>query len=329
MDDVTLVTLHEKYRGMEGVEERLIKPAAIKAIYNSGPLMSSKESAGKRRGDLIEYISDQATRGVYKTNQRKDETEDLTAPPVEIVEMTLVPELDAQGKPKLDDKGNPVMRKDPQRILKPRMKTVTVVEPARDEKGNVLVQEESATTKFGIKVFNITIEHIVYEEKVQEQINKQRDMEMAIQTKISEAEQAKQEAITAEQRGKAESASAKWAQEVVKAKAVTEAEMQRLVAEEDLKTAGLEKKAKIERAEGDAQAKKLIMDADGSLDKKLEAWKSVNAAYAEAFKSQPLVPEIVIGSSGAGNGAVNANDLIALMAAQTAKQIGLDLKFKK
>ncbi len=52
-DEATMIKLHNKFRSMEGIENRLVKPAVVKAIYNSGPLMSSKESAGQGRSDLI------------------------------------------------------------------------------------------------------------------------------------------------------------------------------------------------------------------------------------------------------------------------------------
>lgn len=327
LDSVQMIAIHEKYRSMSGIRERLIRPAVVKSIYNSGPLMSSRESAGQRRGDLIEFIRDQATRGVYQTSSRIDLVDDMTSQPIEVVEMLDTPKLDDKGQPVLEN-NKPIMIKKAVKTLKPRKKKVKIVEPKINDKGVILVQEESTTTAMGIKLFNITVENIVYEPKVKEQINKQRDMEMQIQTKISEAEQAKQDAITAEQKGKADAAKAKWKQETLKATAVTAAEQRSEVAMQDLNAAKLERQAAVERAKGEAESKELVMKADGALDKKLAAWVSVNGKYAAAFAKHPLVPSTVIGGDNKGGGSA-ATDLVNLMNAQLARQIGLNTNFKK
>ncbi len=67
------------------------------------------------------------------------------------------------------------------------------------------------------------------------------------------------------------------------------------------------------------------MEADGALEKKLEAWVSVNGKYADAIAKHEgaWVPSIVMGANGtAQNG---ANDLISLLMAKTAKDLSLDL----
>lgn len=326
LDEKTMLELHNKFRSMDGIRGRLVKPAVIKAVYNSGPLMSSRESAGKRRSDLIQYIQDQATRGVYKTTSREEEVEDLLAPPIETVETIEVPVMDKEtGEPKLDDKGQPVMEKKPRKTMKPAMKKITLVEPELGKDGKIIVQEASTVTKFGITMYNITIERIYYEDKVKEQIDKQRDMEMAIQTKIAQAKQAQQDAVTAAENGKASAAKAKWAQEVEKAKAVTAAEQKREVAEKDLEAAKLERQAQVERAKGEAEAKKLVMQADGALDKKLRAYIEVQKAYAQEMGKQRWVPEVVIGDGNAANPNVG---FMQFLMSKAARDLALDLGVK-
>lgn len=325
-DEVTMLKLHEKYRSLEGIEQRLIQPAVIKSIYNSGPLMSSRESAGQKRGDLITYIREQATRGVYKTKSIETEVDDLTSPPIPIVETIEVPETDENGKPKLDEDGKPIMKTEAQTVMRFRKKKVTVVEPIMKD-GKIVVQEVSPTLAYDIKIYNITIDGIVYEPRVQEQIDKQRDMEMAVQTKIAEAEQAKQDAVTVEQKGKADAARAKWEQEKVKAQKVTEAEQKKATAVLDLETAELQKKAMIKRAEGEAESKKLVMNADGNMDKKLKTLTEIARVNAEAVSKQRMVPEIQMGSG--GSGVPNSIGLLNLLTAKAAKDLSLDLSIKK
>jgi hypothetical protein len=321
-DEATMIALHNKFRSQDGVEERLVKAAVVKAIYNSGPLMSSKESAGQGRSDLIRYIQDQSTRGIYETVSRDEEVPDLFAPPIEYVELREVPVLDDRGIPKMDGE-KPIMEKRPVKLTKPGTKKITIVQPKTDAKGNIIVQEASTVTELGIKLYNITLERIKYEDKVQTQIDNQRDMEMAVQTKIAEAKKAQQDAITAAESGKAAAATAKWAQEVEKAKAITEVEQRMEVAQKDLEAAKLEKKAKIERAEGDAEARKLVMLADGALDKKLQAWVEVQKAYADQIGKQRWVPEIQMGASSGGN---TAAELMQLWQVKAAKDLNLDMR---
>jgi len=326
-DHKTMLDLHKKFRSMEGIMTRLVKPAVVKSVYNSGPLMSSKESAGKKRSDLIRFIQDQSVRGIYKTSSRQEEVPDLLSPPVEVVEMHDVPKLGEDGEPVLKD-GKPVMVKKPKKLTKPAMKKVTIVEPQVGKDGQIQVQEASTVTEYGIKLYNITVERIIYEPKVKEQIDKQRDMTMKIQTKIAEAKEAQQAAVTAEQKGKAEAAKAKWEEEKKKASAVTAAEAQKAVAALDLEKARLEADARLTRAKAEAESKKLVMAADGALDKKLKAWVDVQKAYAAEMGKQRWVPDVQMGGN-SSNGADSAASLMQLWQVKAARDLGLDLSVKK
>src|SRR5262249_8545305 len=140
-------------------------------------------------------------------------------------------------------------------------------------------------------------------------------------------------AITAAKQGEAEAAKAKWAQEVEKATAVTSAEKKRDVSALEVQTAENEKKAAILRGEGEATARKLVMSADGALDKKLETYEKVNSMYAEAIKgySGSWVPSIVMaGPSGsAGSAGSGAQQLVNLLSAKTARDLSLDMSVPK
>ena len=334
-DDKLMVLVHQKYGSIEAVKDRIIKASMVKAVSYSGPLMSSKESTGQRRGDLITYMQDQATQGIYKTTEVETDVEDLTVPPVEKVELVDVPVIDPEtNKAKLDEKGQPVFKKEGRMRLVPHTKKLRVLSPVMKD-GVYEVREDSVAKELGLKIYNFTIDIIDYEPKVKEQINAQRDMEMQIQTKISEAETAKQDAITAEQSGRASATKAKWEQEVLKAKAltvaaqnkevaVTVASQAQEVAEKDLQTAKLQKEAAITRAEGESKARSLAMAADGALDKKLAAWVDVNKAFADQVGKQRWVPDVVMGGTDAKGGSPGI-DIMQLFAAKTAMDLKLDL----
>lgn len=334
-DDALMAEVHQKYGSVEAVKDRIIKASMVKAVTYSGPLMSSKESTGQRRGDLITYMQDQATQGIYKTTEIETEVEDLTVPPVERVDLVEVPVLDPEThKAKLDEKGQPVMTKEGHPRMVPQTKKLKVFAPVMTN-GIYEVREPSVAKELGLKIYNFTIDIIVYEDKVKEQINAQRDMEMQIQTKISEAETAKQDAITAEQSGKAKATSARWEQEVLKAKAVTVATQNREVAltvaaqakevaATDLETAQLQKQAVLTRAEAESKARSLSMQADGALDKKLAAWVTVNQAFAAEVGKQRWVPDVVMG--GDSKGGSPGLDIMQMYAIKTAKELSLDMQ---
>lgn len=287
MDEKNLISLHSTFGSQEALESQLIKTNIEKAIYMTGPLMTSKESYAEKRNDLIYYIEDQASRGVYKTKQ------------IDVKEM------------------------DP---LTGEEKNVTRVEIVEKVPGQPLRQEESPIKSNGVKLYNISINGITYDKSVEKQIQTQQQAIMNVQTAMANAKKAQQEAITVEEQGKADAAKAKWEQEVIKAKMVTEAEAKRKVAEEDVKTAELNKRRDILEGEGIAAKKKLVMQADGALEQKLAAWKFSEEKKWEAFgKFQGnMVPLYQSGSSSNNN----ATNWMEIMGMKAARDLNLDVKIK-
>ena len=281
--------IHSTFGSQQALERRLMSQAVQKAVYMSGPLMSSKESAGESRSDLINYIADQIARGVYQTEKHE----------------TQVPD-----------------------VLSGKEKTITVVRPAEDptKPGTFLREEASPVEEFSIRVYNLTIKSISYDPQVEEQIKQQQQAIMAVQTQMAKAKEAEQKVLTVEKEGQAKAAEAKWVQEVEKSKAVTAAEQARDVQKLALETAELRKKELIALGEGEAQRKKAVMEADGALEQKLGAWVEVNKAYAAEMGKQRWVPDVQIGATGNGNG---GSDLMTMMMLKTAKDLALDMKSNK
>lgn len=286
-DQESLIKIHSIFGSQEALETQLIKTNIEKAIYMTGPLMTSKESYAEKRNDLIFYIEDQASRGVYKTKQIE------------------VKEVDG---------------------LTNEEKMVTKVEIVEKTPGQPIRQEESPIKSYGVRLYNISINGIEYDKSVEKQIQTQQQAIMNVQTAIANAKKAEQDAITIAKQGEAEAAKAKWEQEVVKAKMVTQAEAQRKVAEEEVKTAELNKRRDILEGEGIAAKKRLVMQADGALEQKLAAWKFSEEKKWDAFSkfSGNMVPLYQSGSSN-GNNAMNWMEIMGMKA---AKDLNLDLKTK-
>ena len=294
MDNERLNRIHAKYGSPEAVEKQLVRTVLERAVYTAGPLMSSTESYAERRNELLHDIQDQIEQGVF-------ETETI-----------------------------PQKMKDP---MTGQEKTVNVVRIKMDG-GKPKHAVESPLKEFGIQTFNLSVNEIVYPDEVEKQISMQQKAIVGVSIAIAEAKKAEQAAITAAKQGEAEAAKAKWAQEVEKATAVTSAEKKRDVSALEVQTAENEKRAAILRGEGEAAARKLVMSADGALDKKLATYERVNAMYAEAIKgySGSWVPSIVMagnGSGGSGSAGSGANQLVELLSAKTARDLALDLSMQK
>ena len=291
LDAANLSELHVRFGSREAIQKQLIETVVNKSVYMTGPLMSSRESFADKRNDLLRYVEDQVEGGVYQTTARDVRVKD---------------ELSGTDK------------------------TVKLVEIVNGAGNQPLRQEQAQLTKFGIKPFNFSIKRLPYDAEVEKQIQAQQQITMQVQTAIAESRQAEQRAITVEQQGKAEAAKAKWDQEVIKAKFVTEAQQRLEVAELD-KKAAVETKAKdILLGEGEARRRELVMSADGALDKKLQTYLESQKVWAEAVKGYQgnWVPGVVMG--GGQNGAASgAQDLVNLLTAKTARELGLDLNVPK
>ncbi|MDA2936129.1 SPFH domain-containing protein [Patescibacteria group bacterium AH-259-L05] len=291
LDVEALTRIHTKYGSMAAVSSELVRPVFEKAVYMSGPLMSSKESYSEKRNQLINYVEDQAQSGVYRTKSTDSKAEDL---------------------------------------ITGILKTVTRVEIVMDVNAvhQRARQEESPLQKFGIRTYNLSLNRILYDATVVKQIEAQQDAIMQVQTAIAEAKKAEQRAITVAEEGKADAAKSKWDQEVIKAKLVTEAEQRRDVARLDQEAAGFKKKEQILLGQGEAERKRLVLAADGALKQKLDVYKEVSKYYADAISQYKgnWVPTVIMGGNGDETSAAGgAQDLIDLLTAKTAIDLSLDL----
>jgi hypothetical protein len=250
--------------------------------------MSSTESSGERRSELVQYINDQAENGVYVTR---------------VIEKTVID------------------------VVTGTKKEVPATEIVRDEKGQPRRQQGSILGQFHIALMPLSISELPYDKIVEDQIKQRQFATTQVQIAQANSLKAEQDAKTIEAQGRATAADAKWKQEALKAKAVTEAQQELEVAELHAKQAEQYKRQQILMGEGDAQRKQLVMNANGALDQKLETYRDVNIAYAEAIKAaQPgaWTPAVVMGSS-AGGGATNVAALVDLLTAKSAREIGIDM----
>lgn len=297
-DQNKMIDLHRSYHSMEAIDHELVRQVVNKGVYMSGPLMSSRESYAEKRADLINYITDQIVYGVYRTEHEQIKTIDPLTGQEKIVDIV---------RPKQNDHSpNGIER-----------------------------EEESPIQKFGMNASNITINEITYDPTVEAQIKQQQEAIMAVQQAIVNAKKAEQDALTVEQQGKAEAAKAKWAQEVEKATAVTSAEKDKAVAVTQatkdkevaalaLETAKLAAQQTVTTAKADADAKRLQVTANNQLELRLDVYKEVAIAQANAIGAQPQVPSVSMG--GTTGGATGTQALMETFAAKAARDLGVSSK---
>ncbi len=292
LDEKNLTALHVRFGSPEAIQKQLVETVVNKSVYMTGPLMSSKESYAEKRPALLRLIEDQVEGGVFKTISKEVRTKD---------QMTGAE------------------------------KTIIVVELIAGKNGLPERQEEGQLTKFGIRPFNLSITEVAYDDQVERQIQDQQKLTMQVQTAMAEARQAEQKTITVSKEGEANAAKAKWEQEVIKAKAVTEAQQKLEVARLDAQAAEQTKRKLILEGEGEATKRQLIMNADGALGQKLDTYKYSIDKLADAIKNYQgnWVPTVVMAGPGGSGGQATAGSgaltFMEILAAKAAHDLGIDM----
>lgn len=126
-----IVAIHKAFGSAEGVQSAAVSKMIDSALYLAGPLMSSIESTAERRAELLQYINDQAEKGVYVTRVvEKEITDPITGVKREVAASEIV----------------------------------------RDEKGVPRRQQGSILSDFNIHLLPLSISQIKYDQVVEQQI---------------------------------------------------------------------------------------------------------------------------------------------------------------
>ncbi len=268
-----LERIQTDYNGMDRLMQDLVRPTVTKVIYASGPLMSAFESYAEKKNDLIEYITDQLNNGVYKTTVKQVETTDpITGEKKTVKIASLIPDENAPG--------------------------------------GFRRSESSPFQYYGLEIGQVAVSKIDYSEKVKLQIAQQQEANMMVQTSKAKTLAAQQEAIRAEEAGKAAAMEAKWQQEKIKAVEVTKAEQ----AYEVARLQALEAKeiAKKIEQEGNAKAaaNRALVNAGLTPLERATIEKETKIGVAQALSKIQLPTYVVAGGNGGnGNTAMDAMGL--------------------
>ena len=252
--------------------DNLVRPTLYKVVTACGPLMSSLESVSETRTDLIAYITDQLNNGVYKTKAVKTEVLNELTGEMEVRTQSVI----------LEDINAP---------------------------GGYARQEISPFSQYGITCGLVSILDIKYDAATQDQIDAQKQANLAVITSKTKSIEAMQRTLQITEEGKAAAEKAKWEQEREKAVAVTKAQQEFEVAELNAKKAKQDALRIKYEGEAKAEANRALVLAGLTPTEKAEYEYKTKVGVAEAL-AKTVWPKIVM--SGYGNGGNTAMDVIAL-----------------
>jgi len=181
-----------------------------------------------------------------------------------------------------------------------------------DKNGQPIIKKKSPFKTYEIEVLQFVVKDIDFDETIDRLIAKKKEAEQAKIVAQAKAEESKQDAITAEEKGKANVATAKYTALVLKETAVIEAKQKYEVAIQDRKKAQEEAKAKIERGQAEAMVAKLKVAAGLSPYERAIIDKDTAIGVAEKLAMIKFPQMMVIGGGGSGKSALNPFDAVGL-----------------
>lgn len=295
-----LINIHRRFRSPAGVRDDLVRTELRKLVSITASLMSP-EAAMTQKGLFLQKLTDQINNGQYETEAGVEQYTDPISKEVRFRDV------------------------------------VNVV-----TKNGVPVYMENPFAEWGVRLTQVVVQKINPDPKTIEMIKKRRDAQMQVMVAKAAVEKAEQEKLRVEAEGKKLVAEKRYAALQAKETATVDADRKKQVAEIaaqqkievakreleaaklDRKKAEQEKLAKIERGTGDAEARKLVMAADGALDRKLQTYERVMALFAKSYATRK-VPTIVSGGSG-DSGDASMLSLLDLFGYKVAKDLALDME---
>ena len=194
----------------------------------------------------------------------------------------------------------------------------------------------SSIKEYGITLADATITDVDYEEKVDMMLSKKIDAATKASVSKQELMTAQQQALTAKAKGEQALVEIKYTQKQEQTRQEAEAETKVMIAEQDkiqqkiaYEGAVLEAKKIKELAGAEAYSKARVMQTDGALDKKLNAYTEVQKSWVSVFAAYQgqVAPTYMMGG-GTGGGYNAAHNFMEIMKLKAAKDLNLQLQNK-
>ncbi len=263
--------LHENYKTYEAVKQDLVRQVVTESLMQTATLMKAEESYSSRRSEFTSLVEDQVKLGIFDTESEEIKTTDADGN--EFIERYV--------RVKVGDDGQRVVRK------------------------------ASSFVRYKIEVLTFVIKDIDFDQTIDALIAKKKEAEQQKVVAKANAERAKQDAITAEEQGKAKEAEAKALENVEKIKEVTRAQKKFEVAEFDAKRAEKEAEAVLTLARAEAEKNRLLVSAGLSPEIKAQIDKDTAIGVAAELAKIKFPSMMILGGGGDG-GALNPFDAVGL-----------------
>ncbi len=292
-----MLLIHREYVNKEYLALKGLQPFTIECLKNSAQLMDSEVHYSGGRAQLSQDFQDQLQNGLYILDTQEEVVRDT---------VTNEAKRNYETRKRMDSSGLPL-------------------------------RKTADLNQFGIAIASATIENVDYEDAVDQKLAKKIEASTRESVSKQNLVTAQQEAMTAEAEGRKRLVEIEYEEMQKQTQQVVEAETNVKLASKDLEKQRIAlEAAKLEAAkikalaDAEAFAKQKVMQADGALDKKLEAYKEVQNMWANAFSKYQgdLVPQIQTGGSGA-QGSNAGLDFMQLMSMKAAKDMSVDMNVKK
>lgn len=262
--------LHRDYGNYDNVEKNLIVRNVSEALSNTATYMVAEDSYASGRAVFSDLAMQQLKDGIFKTSTKTVEV------------------IDTDG-------------------TKFKKKEIRVV---YDENGNPVIQKPSLLKHYGIEILQFVVNDFEYDEKIKNLIARKKDAEQNKVVAMANAEKAKQDAITAEEQGKARVAEARANAEVEKITAVVEAQKKAEVAELEAKQAKFEAQKIAEKGKAEAEVARQKVAAGLTPLEKATLEKETAIGVAQQLANVKFPDTMVI--SGGSDGKANPWDAVGL-----------------
>jgi len=296
MGEAEMLQLHEDFRNVNHLAATGLAPYTRECLKYSAQLMESEQHYSGGMSKLSNDFRDQLDNGQYV---------------VETLEFTKRDSISGELHKIYENK-------------------------IRETNEGVPIRNANDLHEMGITVRTHNIINVDYEQQVDEKLAKKIDASARESVSKQNLITAQQEELTAAAEGRKKLVEIEYEKKQEQTRQLVEAETQVKLAVKDkekqkiaLEAAQLEAQKIKALSEAEAFAKKKVMEADGALEKKLEAYKNVQQMWAGAFSNYKgnIVPQIQTGGSGNGqNGGLNFMELMTMKA---AKDLSLDLKVEQ
>jgi regulator of protease activity HflC (stomatin/prohibitin superfamily) len=286
------IELHKDYRSVEAISQDLVRQVVTEALMQTATLMKAEESYSTRRSEFTSVAEAQIIQGIFYT-----ESEEIVTSDAEGNEFT-------------------------EKITKLKV----------DEDGNRMVRKASPFVKYHITILQFVVKDIDFDPTIDALIAKKKEAEQQKIVAKSNAERAKQDAITAFEQGEADKATALAKQAVLAIERTTKAKADKDVAETEalakanvsetqatarLNVAKSNRQAEAENAkamlitkEAEAKANRLLVQAGLTPEQKAKIDKETKIGVAHELAGIKFPEMMVIG--GGDGGALNPFDAVGL-----------------